>query len=49
MVSDVHEIFDLEAFFGEEVFCAIFASVGDVEFVLEIEIVRDFAAIHGWL
>lgn len=45
-VSNIHEILELEALLTEEVFGFVFAGVGDVEFVLEIEVVGNLAAIH---
>lgn len=45
-VADVHEVFELEALLAEEVLGLVLARVGDVEFVLEVEVVRNLAAVH---
>lgn len=45
-IAQIHEVFELEAFFGEVVFRLIFAGVGDIEFVIEIEVVGEFASVH---
>lgn len=48
-VSDVHEVFELEAVFGEEVVVFVLAGVGDVELVFEIEFVGDLAPVHWFI
>lgn len=45
-IPEVHEVLELEAFFGKVVLSLIFTSIGDIEFVIEIEVVGEFASVH---